>query len=47
VWSGKREDEMGETSTIKREVDWKAIADDWQQIASVQGGDSADEGAAL
>ena len=46
VWSGKQENEIGETVAIQREVDWKTIADDWQQIASVQGGDATDEGVA-
>ena len=46
VWSGKQENEIGETVAIQREVDWKTIADDWQQIASVIGGDATDEGVA-
>lgn len=46
VWSGKQENEIGDIAAIQREVDWKTIADDWQQIASVQGNDAADEGVA-
>ncbi len=46
VWSGKQENEIGEIEAIQRDVDWKAIADDWQQIASVHDSDAAGEGAA-
>lgn len=46
VWSGKQEDETGHVNAIERNVDWKAIADDWQQIASVQGINAADEAGA-
>ena len=46
VWSGKQENEKGAIEAIQRDVDWKTIADDWQQIASVQGSDAADEGVA-
>ena len=46
VWSGKQENEIGETEAIQRNVDWKAIADDWQQIASVQDSDATDKGVA-
>ncbi|MDD4927711.1 MAG: ATP-binding protein [Gallionella sp.] len=46
VWSGKQEDETGHVNTIERNVDWKAIAEDWQQIASVQGINEADEAGA-
>jgi hypothetical protein len=46
VWSGKQENEIGETVAIQRDVDWKTIADDWQQIASVQDSDAADDGVA-
>ncbi|MNU05003.1 hypothetical protein D3C72_2496550 [compost metagenome] len=30
VWSGKRADAGGEVK-VERDVDWKKIADDWQQ----------------
>lgn len=46
VWSGKQVNEIGEIEAIQRNVDWKTIADDWQQIASVQESDVADEGVA-
>jgi hypothetical protein len=32
VWSGEQQGETGETSAVDRSVDWKAIADDWQQL---------------
>jgi len=31
VWSGEREDAVGQIEAVSRSVDWKAIADDWQQ----------------
>lgn len=31
VWSGKGRDEAGQEVAVDREVDWKMIADDWQQ----------------
>lgn len=31
VWSGEREDAVGQIEAVDRSVDWKAIADDWQQ----------------
>src|SRR5574344_949949 len=34
VWSGKKENEIGEIEAVERTVDWTAIAEDWQQIAS-------------
>lgn len=46
VWSGKKRDDTGQDEAVDRSVDWKAIADDWQQIASVQGSNAADEGGA-
>lgn len=46
VWSGQQENEKSAIEAIQRDVDWKTIADDWQQIASVQGSDAADEGVA-
>lgn len=38
VWSGKDKDEKG----VERAVDWKAIADDWQQIKLTQEKDNSD-----
>lgn len=32
VWSGKKKDETDQTKPVVRNVDWKTIADDWQQI---------------
>jgi len=46
VWSGKQENEKGEIEAIQREVNWKTIAHDWQQIAHVPANDAADEGGA-
>lgn len=34
VWSGKRIDEEGTVELVGRDVDWKSIADDWQQVAA-------------
>ena len=33
VWSGSRIDEKGNRVETERDVDWKEIADDWQQLA--------------
>lgn len=33
VWSGKRRDEDGQEVPVNRDVDWKVISDDWQQIS--------------
>lgn len=33
VWTGKGKDQAGKDVAISREVDWKAIADDWQQFS--------------
>ena len=46
VWSGKKENEIGEIEAVERTVDWKAIAEDWQQLAPVPDDDAADEGGA-
>ncbi|MDA3168934.1 ATP-binding protein [Pseudomonas aeruginosa] len=46
VWSGKRENEIGEIEAVERTVDWTAIAEDWQQIASPPAPDASDEGGA-
>ena len=32
VWSGKARDENGQDAAVDRNVDWKMIADDWQQM---------------
>jgi len=36
VWSGKARDETGQYAAVDRSVDWKTIADDWQQIPAHQ-----------
>lgn len=36
VWSGKARDETGQDAAVDRSVDWKTIADDWQQIPARQ-----------
>ena len=46
VWSGKKENEIGEIEAVERTVDWTAIAEDWQQIASPPAPDASDEGGA-
>ena len=46
VWSGKQESGIGETEVVERTVDWKAIAEDWQQMTPVPGNDAADKGGA-
>jgi DNA helicase HerA-like ATPase len=44
VWSGKALDESGKEVTVERGVDWKLIADDWQQISTLgKGEDTYDE----
>jgi hypothetical protein len=32
VWAGKQLNDAGEEVSVERTVDWKAIADDWQQV---------------
>lgn len=32
VWSGETQDEDGQTNAVDRNVNWKKIADDWQQM---------------
>jgi DNA helicase HerA-like ATPase len=32
VWAGKQLNDAGEEVSAERTVDWKAIADDWQQV---------------
>lgn len=46
VWSGKKENEIGEIEAVERTVDWTAIAGDWQQIAPVPNNEASDEGGA-
>lgn len=33
VWSGKGVDDSGNPVSVERDVDWSAIADDWQQVS--------------
>jgi len=40
VWSGRDSD--GET--VERKVDWKAIADDWQQVKTSVGEQDSENG---
>ncbi|KVL15938.1 ATP-binding protein [Burkholderia sp. MSMB1826] len=42
VWSGKGLNEAGEEIAVERPVDWKKIADDWQQV-DAPGGQQGDE----
>lgn len=46
VWSGEQQGEAGQTNAVDRIVDWKAVADDWQQIASDEGDEAAEDGGA-
>lgn len=46
VWSGTQENGIGEIEAVERTVDWKAIAEDWQQMAPVPDNDAADKGGA-
>ena len=39
VWSGKARDETGQDAAVDRGVDWKTIADDWQQMPARQTAD--------
>lgn len=32
VWSGRKRDDTGQDAAVDRNVDWKTIADDWQQM---------------
>jgi len=32
VWSGEKKDGTDQVTAVERNVDWKAIADDWQQV---------------
>src|SRR6218665_1829655 len=43
---GQKTYDTGQNAVVDLNVDWKTIADDWQQIASVQGSNAADEGGA-
>lgn len=46
VWSGKKENEIGDVEAVERIVDWTAIAEDWQQVAPAPAPDASDEGGA-
>ena len=46
VWSGNKENEIGEIEAVERTVDWTAIAEDWQQIVPVPDNKASDEGGA-
>jgi len=46
VWSGKKENEIGEIEAVERTVDWTAIAEEWQQIVPVPDNEASDEGGA-
>ena len=37
VWAGKRTNEDGVLEPVQRNVDWKSVADDWQQMAASPG----------
>ena len=43
VWSGNRIDEDGSLVAVDRDVDWKSIANDWQQVAASPGVAGDDE----
>ena len=43
VWSGKRLDDKGTLELVKRDVDWKSIADDWQQVSGASSTTADDE----
>ncbi|MDX9699263.1 MAG: ATP-binding protein [Rhodocyclaceae bacterium] len=47
VWSGKKENEIGDVEAVERTVDWTEIAEDWQQIAPAPDQDASDEGGAF
>lgn len=32
AWSGKKRDDTGQDAAVDRNVDWKKVADDWQQV---------------
>ena len=40
VWSGKKRDDTGQDAAVDRNVDWKAIADDWQQVPTSAAADN-------
>lgn len=42
VWSGEAADESGQVNAVKRDVNWKAIADDWQQLPAAAATDDAE-----
>jgi len=33
VWSGRGMDDTGNEVSVERNVDWKSIADEWQQVS--------------
>ena len=45
VWSGRQENEIGAIEPIQRDVDWKSIAEDWQQTTHVPANDAEEGGA--
>lgn len=42
VWSDEAVDETGQTNAVNRSVDWKKIADDWQQLPAAAATDDAE-----
>lgn len=44
VWSGKGVDENGKEVAVVRDIDWKAIADDWQQLTLSNDTDDTESG---
>jgi hypothetical protein len=46
VWSGEKTDNSGAISKVDRDVHWKEISDEWQQIAPVTSNTAAGEGGA-
>jgi hypothetical protein len=36
VWSGEQKDETNSVTVVKRNIGWKVIADDWQQISELK-----------
>ncbi len=44
VWSGNQVDAAGQDNSVERNVDWKAISDDWQQISHPNGNDASENG---
>src|SRR5690554_5884817 len=44
VWSGRGVDENGKEVAVDRDIDWKAIADDWQQLTLSNDSDDSESG---